>query len=172
MGRKKKTEEAVVVDESVIEVTEPITTTEEVVAEEKPKAKRGRKAKAVPTEESVVEETAVEEPAVEVVNVDQEVAEIYEEIKAESAETPEPEVTVVEPELIKIEEDMPATSESEAFTAKVYVNVLHSRRGPGYNYRMARTVYKGTVLHISEVDGNWGKISPETWVNINFVEKI
>ena len=186
MARKKKSDE--VVEDIQVVVTEEVapevveeSTVEEVV-EEKPKAKRGRKAK---VEETAVEEAPVEEPTVEEVSVVESVAE--ESIVEETPTVEEIPESIAEPIIEEVKEELivketPKVKKAKAaekveepagpYVARVNSIITHSRRGPGMAFPIARTLNKGIIVHISEVNGNWGKISQNTWININYVDKI
>ena len=188
MARKKKTEEVVeevqsiAIEESAPEIIEEVAEAPiEEVVEEKPKAKRGRKAK---VEEPIVEETTIETISVEEVVVDPTPVEepIVEEVKVEEPIVEEipiiEETPVVEKKsakktkVVKAEVVVPTETSATQFVARVTASMIQSRKGPGLAYHVARNIYKGTVVHISAVEGNWGQISKNTWVNLNFVEKI
>ena len=172
--------------EPIVETTPEVEATEEVV-EEKPK--RGRKKKV----EEPVEEVKVEEPIAEKIpEVKEEpVVEsepIVEGVKEEliAVEEPQHEIKAEEPiveeksvkktkakksepvEEVKIEETKP----TGVYVGRITLPKTQSRKGPGLAFPIARDLYKGNIVHISEVDGNWGKISQNTWININYVDKI
>ena len=176
MARKKKSDEVVediqevVTEEIAPEVVEE-STVEEVV-EEKPKAKRGRKAK---VEEAAIEEAPIEESIVEETPTVEEIPEpIAEPIVEEAKEEP---IVKETPKVKKAKaaekvEEVKAEEPSGPYAARVNSIITHSRRGPGMAFPTARTLNKGSIVHISEVNGNWGKISQNTWININYVDKI
>ena len=181
MGRKKKTEEVEELQELTVaevapEVSDDVVAEAPVdeVVEEKPKARRSKKAKVEELVEDIAAEPVVEEPAV--IEETPIVAEpIVEEVKEEPVVEVKPAKKVKAEKIEPVVEEKIEVSEpagNEPFVARVTASMIHSRKGPGLNWHIARDIYKGTVVHIVEVQGNWGRISQNTWVNINYVEKI
>ena len=184
MARKKVTEETV-----------PETTSEIVetpVVEEAPKTKKRASKKKV--EEPVVEEVPAAEPTVEEILTPsaeevQAVNDYFEKLDSETAEPPivfeSCELVVEKPKKAKkikeakVEEPAPVEEAKVEepktelpYRAKVSASIIHARKGPGMSFHTARDLYNGTLVVITEVDGNWGKIGKDLWVNINYVEKV
>ena len=180
MARKKVIEE--VIPEVVEEVKEG--TTEEVV-EEKPKATRKRKVKVEePIVESIVESPIAEEPVQDIIEtpvIEEITTPVVEEVatpvaeekpkKAKKAKVAKAEVPTSIVEEVKSENSVTITDDVP-YKARVTATIIHSRKGPGLGFHTVRDLYKGAIVVVQEVDGNWGRISKETWININYIEKI
>ena len=190
MATKKKTTDVVEeVKEAVVEETPK--TTKKTTA----KKSTAKKAKAPVAEEVVVEEPKVEEPVIEEVKVEEPIIEEpkSEESVVDTAPVAEPVVEEKpkkskQAKIKKIEEPAPTeeiaaetpkdiqestvVADAVPYKGKVAATMIFSRKGPGLNYHTVRTLYKGAIVVVSKVVGNWGKISRDTWVNINYIEKI
>ena len=60
--------------------------------------------------------------------------------------------------------DCPAGYTQQVF-ATVIVGALNVRKGPGTTYKAIKTLKKGTIVKILEVDGNWGRFA-DGWIDI------
>jgi SH3-like domain-containing protein len=60
--------------------------------------------------------------------------------------------------------DCPAGYTQQVF-ATVTVDELNVRQGPGTSYKAIKTLKKGAVVEILEVDGNWGRFA-DGWISI------
>ena len=177
MPKKKITEE------TLSEVT--VDTVESPVVEETPKETKKRSAKKE-VEEPVVEPT-VEEILAPTVEDTQKVKDYFEKLDAEATEAPivleQVELVEEKPKRVKkvkaekVEDPAPVEKADEVvsdfpYKAKIVASVIHSRKGPGMTFHTARDLYKGTVVSVAEIDGNWGRVGKDLWVNINYIEKI
>lgn len=113
------------------------------VVEEAPKksTKKSSKKKAEPVEEKV---DAAEEPVVEATPV--------EELKEAPAKVEEPK---------KVEKK----AEPSAASYKVTSNTgLYTFKGPGFDNAKGKPLAKGSVITVTEIKGNWGKVGQDRWI--------
>ena len=55
----------------------------------------------------------------------------------------------------------------------VTANVLNIRKSAGVNHKILKVAYKNDVIKISNVVGNWGKLSDTPgWVSMKYIKKI
>ena len=69
----------------------------------------------------------------------------------------------------------PSTSVKVPYTAKIIVDELNVRKGPGTSYEVATVVKKGQSFTITEEKDGWGKLkSGAGWINLDkaYVQKI
>ena len=56
---------------------------------------------------------------------------------------------------------------------KVVATVLNVRKKPGINNEILKVLYKNNIIEISEICGNWGKLSDNPgWVSMKYLKKI
>lgn len=86
--------------------------------------------------------------------------------------TPTPEVT---PEPTPTPDPPAPTPEPPDPSAKYRVCVsdcLRIRSGPSTDYGKVGELYDGAIVSVLETDGDWGKISGDMWISMNYVKEI
>ena len=138
MATKKKTEVEAVEEVKEVEAVEAEAPAE--VVEEAPKktTKKSSKKKAEPVEELVEEEK--EAPA--------------EEVKEAPAEVEAPK---------KVEKKAEPSEASYKVTSNTG---LYTFKGPSFDNAKGKPLAKGSVITVTEVKGNWGKIGQDRWILI------
>jgi len=58
------------------------------------------------------------------------------------------------------------------FPAAPYVQVLAVRSGPGTGYPIIARLPDGSVVTITNVEGNWGEFARGGWSSLTYVKKL